>query len=568
MQTLNKQENIGLRIGIHIGDILTDENGIYGDSVNIASRIESLSIPGSILISEKLYDEVKNQEGISAKTLGYFELKNVKQAMQVYAITNSGITVPAREDLKGKVKENTNSIAVIPFASLSSDPENEFFCDGMTEELINVLSKIEGLSVTSRISSFAFKGKNEDIREIAAKLNVQKILEGSVRKAKDKVRITAQLINAADGFHLWSETYDRNIDDIFEVQDDISRTIANKFRQNLSSADHQKSLVKAPTDNMDAYKMYLQGIHFWNKQTLQDIIKAVEFFEGAVKLQPDFANPYGNLALLYWFLGYAGIIEADASKERCKIAAQNAIRYDPDSPYSHLAVGISNCVHEWRWQDAYDAFQQAMKISPNIPMTYLMLSWYYILMLQGETGVDMIKTALRIDPLAGDLNATLSEMYLILNRLEDALEASEHALSLEPYNMYALHMKAMTLGLMGNWDAALPIIKGIIQHAGDFPIIMISLGIAYAQIGQNEKAFEVIEKFNQLELQKPGLNLAYEKSLVYLHLDEMEKFYEYHEESIRQKSLGSIIRYGSPFMKNLRNDERLISIRKKLGLPY
>jgi len=239
MQTLFLTEpKVDVRIGLHIGDVMFDDNGIYGDSVNVASRIESLATPGGVFISEKLFDEVKNNEGITTKSLGYFELKNVKQPMQVYAITNPGLAIPSREELRGKTKAVLNGIAVLPFASLSSDPENEFFCDGMTEELINVLAKVDGLQVTSRTSAFAFKGKNEDVREIAAKLNVQKIIEGSVRKAGNKIRVTVQLINASDGNHFWSETYDRNLEDIFEIQDDIARTIANKLRENLTTEQH------------------------------------------------------------------------------------------------------------------------------------------------------------------------------------------------------------------------------------------------------------------------------------------------------------------------------------------
>jgi adenylate cyclase len=323
MQTLSRQEKIDLRIGIHIGDVMTDDNGIYGDSVNVASRIESLAVPGSIFISEKLFDDVKNHAGISAKPLGFFELKNVKQPIQVYAISNEGVVVPSREAIKGKIRQTLNSIAVLPFASLSSDPENEYFCDGITEELLNVLAKIEGLQVTSRTSSFAFKGKTEDIREIAAKLNVQKVLEGSVRKSGLKVRITAQLINSADGYHLWSETYDRSLEDIFAVQDEIAREIANKLRLNLTEKEHARELVKVPTKNLDAYKKYLQGIHFWNKQTIQDIFRSLASFNEAIALEPEFANPYFEVTFINSFFypcrnRYPGRREKDLHGGNCK----------------------------------------------------------------------------------------------------------------------------------------------------------------------------------------------------------------------------------------------------------
>jgi len=192
-QQLQLEPKVDLRIGIHTGDITFEEETIFGDGVNLASRIESLAVPGSIFISEKVFDEIKNQSSIKTREMGYFELKNIKEPIRVFAIANESIVIPSREELKGKTKQPINRLAVLPFVNMSADPENEYFSDGITEELLNTLTKVEGLQVTSRTSAFAFKGKNDDIREIAIKLNVDKILEGSVRKAGNRVRITALL---------------------------------------------------------------------------------------------------------------------------------------------------------------------------------------------------------------------------------------------------------------------------------------------------------------------------------------------------------------------------------------
>jgi adenylate cyclase len=194
---LQEEPKVAIRMGIHTGDVIIEEEAVYGDGVNLASRIESLSVPGGIFISEKVLDEIKNQEDISTREMGYFELKNVKQPVRIYAIANEGIAVPGRDELKGKTKQTNNRLAVLPFVNMSADPENEYFSDGITEELLNALTRVEGLQVTSRTSVFAFKGKQNDIRDIAIQLNVDKVLEGSVRKAGNRVRISAQLINAA-----------------------------------------------------------------------------------------------------------------------------------------------------------------------------------------------------------------------------------------------------------------------------------------------------------------------------------------------------------------------------------
>src|SRR5688500_2663600 len=250
---LKERPSVELRIGIHTGDVTVEDDTIYGDGVNIASRIESLALGGSIFISEKVHDEVKNQQELKTQELGFFELKNVKHPVKVFAIANHGVTIPTRSEITGKTKQPSNRLAVLPFVNMSADPENEYFSDGITEELLNALTRVDGLQVTSRTSAFAFKGKNHDIRDIAIQLNVDKVLEGSVRKAGNRVRITAQLINAADGYHIWSENYYRNLTDIFEVQDEISAIIANRLRENLTPKQKEEPLVKASTTNVTAY---------------------------------------------------------------------------------------------------------------------------------------------------------------------------------------------------------------------------------------------------------------------------------------------------------------------------
>jgi adenylate cyclase len=183
---LQEEPKVPLRMGIHTGDVIIEEEAIYGDGVNMASRIESMSVPGGIFISGKVEDEIKNQEDIITSEMGYFELKNVKQPVRIYAIANEGITVPGRGALKGKISQTSNRLAVLPFVNMSADPDNEYFSDGFTEELLNALTRVEGLQVTSRTSVFAFKGKNHDIRDIAIQLNVDKVLEGSVRKSGNR----------------------------------------------------------------------------------------------------------------------------------------------------------------------------------------------------------------------------------------------------------------------------------------------------------------------------------------------------------------------------------------------
>src|SRR5919108_913210 len=231
---LRQEPRVPLRVGIHTGDVAYDDDGVFGDGVNVAARIQSLGTSGSVLVSEKVYDEIKNQRHLGAVSLGEFNLKNVQRPLEVFAIVAEGLTLPQPEALPGPGRTTHRSVAVLPFMNMSPDPENEYFSDGITEELINVLTRVNGLKVTARTSSFAFKGKQHDVRQIAKRLGVANVLEGSVRKAGQRVRVTAQLIDAANGYHLFSETYDRKLADVFELQDEIARAIVDAVQDRLA----------------------------------------------------------------------------------------------------------------------------------------------------------------------------------------------------------------------------------------------------------------------------------------------------------------------------------------------
>jgi adenylate cyclase len=565
IQTVNRQDKIEMRIGIHTGDVMFDDTGIYGDSVNVASRIESLAVPGAVFISEKLFTEIGNQ-GIEAKPLGYFELKNVKQPMQVYAVSNPGLVTPSRDEVKGKVKQTLNSIAVLPFSSLSSDPENDFFCDGITEELLNVLAKIEGLQVTSRTSSFVFKGKTEDIREIAAKLNVQKILEGSVRKAGNKVRITAQLINAADGYHVWSETYDRSLEDIFAVQDDIAREIANKFRLNLDEKEHLKELVKAPTENMDAYKKYLEGIYRWNTQLPEQMEPAIKAFSMAAEADQKFAAPYSYLAFIYFFMFYAGIMPQAEALKLCRDAAMSAMKRNPNDPEALLASGISQ-IADFDWNAGKISLERSVSLNPNNSLAQLMLASYYFLVMQYEKTEDCFIKARQVDPIGAFTNGMVAEFYVGLSRWDEAIAICDETLKVNPDNPYIILMRVMAIGYSGDWKSVITFLEEARSMYGDYPNGIGMLGLAYIKNGQPEKAEEMIQVMLNQETQQPGL-LIDQIGLLYGNLLRKDEFFDRLNKSIAHRSSGILWNYKTPHLPDeISNDERFQKVRREVGLP-
>jgi TolB-like protein/class 3 adenylate cyclase len=374
-QALREEPKVDVRIGIHTGDISIEDETIYGDGVNLASRVESLAVPGSIFISEKVFDEIRNQENLTAREMGYFELKNVTKPVRIFAIDIKGLVVPSRDALKGKTKQPANRLAVLPFVNMSADPENEYFSDGITEELLNAFTKVDGLQVTSRTSAFAFKGKNTDIREIAMQLNVDRVLEGSVRKAGNRVRITAQLINAADGYHIWSETYDRNLTDIFDVQDEISTIIANKCRENLTARKQEEKLVTIPTQNIDAYTLFLKGLHFHNKITPKNIKTAIEFFERAITLEPDYAHAYAMAATSYAYLGATGQMHPNEAFAIVHKYSDKAILLDSSLAAGYSAKGAAYLLYDWNWKQAYESLTRAIELHPATTEAHQLLSF-------------------------------------------------------------------------------------------------------------------------------------------------------------------------------------------------
>jgi len=565
-QSLQQEPKVDLRIGIHTGDISMEEDTIFGDGVNLASRIESLAVPGSIFISEKVYDDIKNQENLTAREMGYFELKNVIKPVRIFAIDKNGLVVPNRSDLKGKTKQPANRLAVLPFVNMSADPENEYFSDGITEELLNALTKVDGLQVTSRTSAFAFKGRNTDIREIGTQLNVDRVLEGSVRKAGNHVRITVQLINAADGYHIWSENYDRDLTDIFEVQDEISSIIANKCRENLTTKEQEETLVKAPTHNLDAYTLFLKGLHFHNMITPKYTKKAIECFEQAITLEPNYANAYAMAAIGYAFLGATGQIQPNKAFQLVHTYSDKALQLDSSLAAGYVAKGSAYLLYDWKWKQAYDSLLKAIELNPAATEAHQMLSFYYTITGRKKEAVDIMERALQVDPLSPRVIQLLAETYLNSGRPDDALKQAEWLLEIHPHMRAAAELKGWCLGAKGDWKKALEIfeeIHRIIKH----PLKGLApLACAHAKLGESEKALECIRKIEQRQVQEPGVVLDIDLAMAWWALGEKDNTFNHLFQCV-EKRIGPVaIIIDHPLFEGISDDPRYKILKEKLGL--
>jgi TolB-like protein/Tfp pilus assembly protein PilF len=565
-QQLQQHPKVELRIGIHTGDVTIEQEAIYGDGVNLASRIESLAVPGGIFVSEKVYDELRNQQHILTRELGYYELKNIKQPVRVFAIANNGIVVPGRNEVRGKTTAPVNRLAVLPFVNMSADPENEYFSDGITEELLNALTRVEGLQVTSRTSAFAFKGRNDDIRDIAIQLNVDKILEGSVRKAGNRVRITAQLINAADGFHIWSETYDRKLDDIFEVQDEISGIIANKLKENITGAQNKVPSIKSSVKNINAYTHYLKGLHFRSKLTPADLRKAIECFKQAITEEPNYAQAYAMTAMVYSQLGSMGQMIPHTAFEIAHQYADKALQLDDNIAEAHIAKAMPNLLYEWKWQEAYEALMKAIELNPGSAEGYDLLGFYYIAMGQKDKAVTTLEEAEQIDPLSTTTIKSLGMMYIFNERFDDAIRQADKLLEMNPEMRSGIELKAWAIGMKGDWPAALELFAEV-HRLTNHPLKgLMGLGHAYGRLGMTDKAMDCIHRLEQRELEEPESVLDGDLAAVWLGIGNLDKTFYYLNLCVdkRMGPVACFIEY--PPYKIVKSDARFEPLRKRMGI--
>jgi adenylate cyclase len=566
---LRKEPKVSLRIGIHSGDISFDKDGVYGDSVNLASRIEALSLPGAVLISDKVFDEVKNQNEIKTVSLGRFNLKNVKRPLEVYAISNDGLIIPTAAQM-GVVNGSEKSIAVLPFINMSADPENEYFSDGISEEILNALTRVEGLQVTARTSSFSFKGKNEDVRQIGNKLGVATVLEGSVRRAGKKIRITAQLINTADGYHVWSENYDSDLEDIFQVQDEISLKIVNRLKENFSVSKKHDPIVKQPTENLDAYNLYLKGRYHWNKSNPEDIRKAINKFSEAIAIDPGFAQAHCALSFCYSFLGSTGLMNPGEAFAKAKDHTLKAIEIDPNHAESHLSLATIKFYHHWDFEGAELSLNKALSLSLNSSLVNQVHGWLLIAKGEFEKAIEKMEQAVILDPLSLPLMGNLGDAYSFAGRFKDALAQYDRIVEMDPSYRRGFEGRGMVYLALNEHEKAICDFEQYHKLIGHPLKGLSSLAHAYAVGGHADKAEECLEKIKERERAEPDVILHMDYAFVYSGMKDFDKAF-YHlnktyEQRIGIACLGMIFCIRYPMLNELKTDPRFKELTGKMGI--
>lgn len=564
----HQQANFQLRIGLHLSEVIFENGDVFGDGVNIASRIQSLAKVGGILISETVQKNLTNKKGIETRLVGEENLKNVKEAIKLFEviITDDFVPVTITPDRKKSITEQETlgkSIAVMPFANLNNDAEQDYFSEGIAEEIIVTLSNIKNLKVVGRRSSFQFKGGTTPVAEIGKILNVSTILEGSVRRHGNSVRIYAELINIDDGMQIWAERYDRELTDIYEIQDDIATNIAEKLKVTFLEADKD---VRAIPVNMEAYELLLKGRYYVEKY-LEGFEKALACFSRAIEIDPNYGEAYVELAKLHFLFTMNLVYTPREGFERAKFYAEKALAINNELGGAHYVLGQIYFWYHWDFKRSKQEYEIAQKSKVSFYFTGVVLDPWYNAFAYGDYdgALRSIYKILETDPLSFYALLHLGYFYTfgsmpeqareVLNKILTAVPEFSEAERLIAYNYFFEDDKENTL-LHARRAAAMA--QGI-GWAQNFLII------ALAKYGEKAEAKELLAAY---ESQKGPLCISpLGIALVHAHLGDLDSAFAYLEKALAYKDIWILSLKHSPEYYLLKDDLRFHKILERIGFP-
>ncbi len=588
---LKTEPLVPLRIGLHIGEVFFEDEKALGNGVNVASRIQSLGQENTILISAEIHDKIKNNVSISTVSLGQFDFKNVGSAMEVFALTNEGLFVPQRKKMTGKLKKKNGkrkniliglsllifiaavffilknfvfkndtlitdkSIAVLPFVDMSSAKDQEYFSDGLSEELLNLLSKIPELKVIGRTSSFSFKGKNEDLRVIGKQLNVAHILEGSVQKEGNKIRVTAQLIRTTDGVHLWSEKYDRDLEGLFKLQDEIAGAVVKQLKLKL---------LKSPSNgtastNVEVHNLILQGNYFYDKLDKENVSKALDFYFQALALDSLDARVWSVIARTYSRQAWQNYIPQNEGYEKARISAEKAIALNDNLADGYSVLAGVQYYHDFDWGNAEITFQKALSLEPKNVHVLSSLGALALTLGHWDEASQYMKQALALDPLKPLFYSDEGAIFTYTNRFEKAIVSYKKILELNPQFQRAHMYLGRIYLLQGKPEMALT----EMQQESMEVFKQFGLALAYHALRRSKEADAVLTNY----IDTYQNDWPYLIAEIYAFRGEKNKAFEWLEKAYLIKDSWLIWLKGDPLLKNLEADPRYKTFFKKMNLP-
>ena len=555
-----EERRINLRIGIHLGDVVESEGDISGDAVNVASRIGPFAEKGGVSLSRQVYDQVQNKFELPLTSLGAKSLKNVGTPIEVYKIE-----LPWQDEKNSRPTHLDKSrIAVLPFANISPSPSDEYFSDGMTEELIATLSRIRDLGVIARTSVIRYKGLAKPVTDIGKELGVGTVLEGSVRVAGKKLRITAQLIDVASEEHLWSETYDRELEDVFAIQSDIAKRIARELKIKLLRNETLR-LEKKATGIPEAYSLYLKGRHSLNTRTEKGLKEAIRHFENAIKHDPDFALAYTGLADAYSILASYSLeyVPPREGFPKAKAAAEKALVIDPNLAEAHASLGLVKFYYDWDWAGAEAEFKKALELNPGYSQAHQYYADFVKSFGRFDEALQEMKKALTLDPMSYSANTGIGHVLYLSRQYDKAIDHYQHVVESDPAFVPARLWFGRPFLQRGMFKEAIEQVEEGVKLSNESTVSLATLAQAYASAGRTADAKKILDKL--LARFSRQYVPSYWIALVYTSMGNKDEAMKYLERAYHERSSWLVWANVEPRFDSLREDMRFTSLLARIG---
>jgi len=588
---LQQDPKVPLRIGIHLGDIVIEHEELYGAGVNAASRIESMGVAGSILVSDTIYREIKNHQEFQLASLGFFEFKNIEQPTEVFALRNEGLVIPEAGTLMGKFKQKIRkanpilyilgifllltigwwagrqpsgnggiiqAMAILPFQSSSGTEDQEIMTEGIHDGLISALGQLGTVRVVDKRSTLPYTLSQKSLKEISVDLDVDGIITGDLSLTEDSVYLDLRLVKTLPQEKvLWTSVYGRKIDEILKLYQDIRTDIARRIKVGLTTYDIDAQPI-ASDINADTYKAYLRGMYFLNKSTPEEFDKGMQYLLDAVELDPANPRAYSSLALGYMILGH-GPNPEDQVWKRGGAAALQAIKLDSTLAEAHAVLAMIKTYYEWDFIGAKRGYLKALEINPNLAIARFQYAWYLAFFGRFEEAIEHHLMAKELDPLVALYTSDMGSLYLWAGEVDKALKEAQEGLELDPDFGHGLWVLGNVYVAKGMFEEAIE----THQRAGSVnPIWRGALGGTYALAGQPDKARAILEEFKSQEISpRSAFWIAY----MYLTLGEYEEMYKWLDYEQHDFWLVSIRTW--PEFRVLHSDPRFQAFLKRLNLP-
>ena len=556
--SLPEERKIHLRVGIHLGDVVETEDDISGDAVNVASRVEPLAEDGGVCLTRQVYDHVQNKFELPLTSLGSKSLKGLASSVEVFRMT-----MPWAEEHASPALLDKHRVAVLPFANMSPDHEDEYFSDGMTEELIASLSSVKELTVIARTSVMKYKSSTKGALDVGKELNAGTLIEGSVRKSGDRVRITVQLIDARTEGQVWAQNYDRHLEDIFAIQTEIAKKVATKLKAQLVESEKIR-LERKPAENTSTYMLYLKGRFFWNERNKESVNRAIECYSAAIKKDASFALGYSGLADCYAVIGRNQYAQPGPSYQSAKTYALKALELDPNLAEAHTTLGAVQGDFEHDQEAAEAEFKRAIELKPSYAWAHQLYSIYFRQNRRFEDAISENRRALELDPFslmvnsvfvdnlwyAGDADAAI-EQYKRVKELDPSF-LPVHMSIIDPYVHKGMYEEALIEGETYSQGAKRPLFKRWVR--------------AYVEAAKGNKK-ESLTLLEDLHRNYKSENISpYEICRVHILAHDYDVGFQWLQRAYDEHDSWIHLMAVDMEFEGVRNDKRYLEMLKKVGL--